>query len=96
MIGVVRNVLPFSAPFTCCPAVHVDYEPYVRHIVAIDDSQELLLNGGRSGRMTRNSQRYVRTITLSTEERNALRMTALGANSLDSDVLPTDPGMDVE
>jgi hypothetical protein len=58
--------------------IHVDYGPWIRHIVAEEDLQEALyLKRERTGRMTRNSSGYVRTTPITQEQRKALAATRL-------------------
>ncbi|TFK55724.1 hypothetical protein OE88DRAFT_1722752 [Heliocybe sulcata] len=74
VVAVLRSILPFSFLSTA-PALQVflDYLPWVRHMVATDDEEEARESQiAKPGRRTRNSQRYVRWISLSEEERNTL------------------------
>lgn len=52
----------------------VDYLPLIRQMVAADDSQEGKVQQSSQKRMTRNSQRYVRTIPLTDGQRKALEL----------------------
>ncbi|KAF8897537.1 hypothetical protein BD779DRAFT_1491391 [Infundibulicybe gibba] len=79
---LLRNV-GLSGRLLARTAVHLEYGPFIRQIVAADDEQEqkyMEMAGSRGGRMTRNSQlqRYVRTIDVSTAERDILRATLFG------------------
>lgn len=73
------GLLPISARSVARPVLHVEYEPWIRQMVAGDEMQEqvyLCTAGERGGRTTRNSQRYVRMVSLTAEGRDALRETA--------------------
>lgn len=54
----------------------VDYLPVIRNLLEADDEHEKR-SEKREGRATRNSQRYVRTITLTDEQRRAMGETLL-------------------
>jgi hypothetical protein len=61
------------------PEFDLDYLPWIREMVAAEDKQEVAMGTG-TGRRTRNSQRYVRTIELSENAQKGLNATVLGSS----------------
>lgn len=80
MLDVLEWIIPLSAPLIPRPAVFLDYEPFIRQMVATDDmlerqSQEVFQ---RAVRMTRNSHKHelpVRWVSLSEEHQQVLKAT---------------------
>jgi hypothetical protein len=74
MVEGLKNMVPLSMWVMRDCVIHMDYGPWIRHIVAEEDMQEALyLKRERTGRMTRNSGgEYVRTMRITEEERKAL------------------------
>jgi hypothetical protein len=79
MVEGLKNRIPLSAWAMGNYVIHMDYGPWIRHLVAVDDEEEALyMQRERSGRRTRNSGgKYQRTIVVSAEERKALIATGL-------------------
>jgi len=75
----LTNKVPLSVWAMRNYVIHMDYGPWVRQIVAEEDMQEALqMKKERPGRQTRNSGKgYERTIAVTAEEREALRVTGL-------------------
>lgn len=84
MVVVLGRIIGISAPLLPRPETLLDYEAWIRHMVRIDDVIEAswaeasaLRLPGRGGRVTRNSQKYERWISLAPDMRALLAVTAL-------------------
>lgn len=83
VVAALGELLDISAPLMPRPSVFLDYEPWIRYMVAVDDAQEAtwaetrVSGPGRSGRLTRNSQRYQRWVVLADDLRGALAESSL-------------------
>ncbi|EGO27517.1 hypothetical protein SERLADRAFT_461108 [Serpula lacrymans var. lacrymans S7.9] len=85
MVEALQFTVYPPAPLMPQPAVFLDYIPWVRYIVEVDDILERQAWDGiekqRSGRLTRNSMKtkhaHARTIELSEEEQRILATTKL-------------------
>ncbi|KAF8222174.1 hypothetical protein L208DRAFT_1462170 [Tricholoma matsutake] len=75
----LKKMIPPSVWVTGKYAIHMDYGPWIRQLVAEEDKQEELhMKRERTGRMTRNSGgSYERTIVVTATERVALAGTRL-------------------
>jgi hypothetical protein len=79
-LDILETIIPLTAPLMPRPAVFLDYEPFIRQMVATDDmleqqSQEIFQ---KAVRMTRNSHKHelpVRWISLSEEHQQVLEAT---------------------
>ncbi|KAJ7771367.1 hypothetical protein DFH07DRAFT_914076 [Mycena maculata] len=70
MIDALRNNPAFPVGIMERAVAHTEYVPWARHIIVGEDALEA--RQGRCGRATRNSTRYIRSIELGKEERDAL------------------------
>lgn len=84
VVGALGELLSISAPLMPRSEVFLDYEAWIRYMVATDDMLEARaaeVGTGvltRHGRQTRNShQRYVRYVSLGEDLRRALARTSL-------------------
>lgn len=79
MVEGLKNMIPLSAWAMGNYVIHMDYGPWIRHLVAVEDKEEALyMQKERTGRRTRNSGgKYERTIVVSGKEREALTATGV-------------------
>ncbi|KAG6332601.1 hypothetical protein ID866_6492 [Astraeus odoratus] len=79
----LRRIVQPPAPLMPQSSVFLDYLPWVRYMVMVDDDLERMaqeeIERGRTGRMTRNSMRtrHIRNIDLEERERETLARTRL-------------------
>ncbi|KAJ7682798.1 P-loop containing nucleoside triphosphate hydrolase protein [Mycena polygramma] len=75
LIDALGNNLAFPVGLMERAAVHTEYVPWARMIIAGEDAQEARQE--RQGRGTRNSVRYIRSIEVGSREREALEASSL-------------------
>lgn len=78
VVEVLNDFIPLSGPLLPRAAAFLEYLPWLRIMVAIDDdfeSRDSVAQG--VGRATRNSGRYYREIILSEHQRNILASNSL-------------------
>ncbi|KAJ6515891.1 hypothetical protein C8R45DRAFT_957986 [Mycena sanguinolenta] len=76
LLDVFTNHPAFPVGVMERAVAHTDYLPWSRHIIAGEDVQEARQE--RGGRATRNSARYIRSIEVGEQEREALAGSSLG------------------
>jgi len=83
MLTALQDIIQPPAPLMPQSSVYLDYIPWVRSMVAVDDSLERLawegMEKARSGRLTRNSMKakHIRTIDLREDQFRALVATRM-------------------
>jgi hypothetical protein len=65
------GMIPLSAPLLPRPAVFLDYVPWIRYMLEAEEQSE------RQGRLTANSLRSQRWVSISEQDQRALESTAL-------------------
>jgi hypothetical protein len=74
MMTILENLVP---PPVCRPSVYLDYEPWIRIMVGVEDMLEQEGGGKLRARKTRGQPKYERQITLSGTQRELLTETMM-------------------